>query len=87
MTYRYPAILSPADKVDRDREIAARNVETRRKNTAAKLQYLALVARSHGEIVTAGVVCRICGTPLTDPRSIERGIGPECRTRQEARTK
>jgi len=24
------------------------------------------------------VKCRICGKPLTDPKSIERGIGPEC---------
>ena len=28
--------------------------------------------------IKSGVCCRICGKPLTDPVSVERGISPEC---------
>lgn len=25
-----------------------------------------------------GHACRMCGTPITDPKSVARGVGPEC---------
>lgn len=28
-----------------------------------------------------GVVCRVCGTPITAPMSVARGVGPVCHHR------
>jgi hypothetical protein len=60
-----------------------------------KLAYQARYWRAHGrddvaerleaDLVAAGR-CKRCGRTLTDPASIERGVGPECLKREEPMT-
>lgn len=63
--YPRAATLSPADKVARDREQQAAKIAARE-------------ARHATRRAADPNRCRICGTPISDPRSLERGIGPSC---------
>lgn len=54
-----------------------KNGDTRRVN-AARYVLLAAAGRVAGEKVLQSVSCFRCGRPLTDPVSIERGMGPHC---------
>jgi hypothetical protein len=60
---------------------------TARLEHPAKLAARAAWHRSHGHTDTAETFervlaaahrCRMCGRELTDPESIERGVGPDC---------
>lgn len=55
----------------------ATNSDERRVNAA---RYVLLVAagRLKGDKLKLSTTCLYCGRPLTDPVSIDRGIGPEC---------
>ena len=52
-----------------------------RRNEVEQARALLLAAL---ELLTPRVRCRICGHELTAARSIERGVGPECRRREAA---
>jgi hypothetical protein len=60
----------------------------------AKLAARARWYRAHGnpveadrieKMLTSAHLCRRCGRELTDPASIEAGIGPDCATLEAAR--
>jgi hypothetical protein len=63
---------------ERRREGANRAAVTRAKRRELKVAEVAERARQ-GSGVGARKTCYICGKYLTDPPSIARGIGPECR--------
>jgi hypothetical protein len=64
-----------ADRQERETSIA-KGVETRRQRHDDRL-WQAVRAWKAGTL-TPGHNCRICGKALTDPPSLQRGIGPEC---------
>ena len=60
--------------------------------TPAKMAAQAAWYRAHGDTYTAERLeaklvqvgrCKRCGRGLTDPRSVKRGIGPECERQRD----
>lgn len=60
-----------------------------RKAAALAVHYRTIGATATAERIEADLAreqrCRRCGTILTDPESIARGIGPDCATKADER--
>ncbi|MDF1843372.1 MAG: DUF6011 domain-containing protein [Rubripirellula sp.] len=78
-----------AEQAERERLHAERNTpeaiadrrerkEKRERDRAAKIAKIIAEAHADGRLPSQNLLCLSCNRPLTDPLSMDRGLGPKC---------